>query len=128
MKTYLAKYRQENPEKIDALRRAHYIKNRQRLIDEAKAWRLANPEKARTAAHRRLYRLEPEQFQLLMVKQGESCAICRRAFSPELQPHVDHCHQSDTVRGVLCRSCNLGLGHFKDDPDRLRAAVEYLGR
>lgn len=39
---------------------------------------------------------------------------------------IDHCHKTDTLRGVLCRSCNLALGFFKDDPARLAAAMRYL--
>lgn len=38
------------------------------------------------------------------------------------------CHVSMRVRGVLCDSCNKGLGFFRDDPARLRAAIRYLKR
>lgn len=39
---------------------------------------------------------------------------------------VDHCHKTGTVRGILCSNCNLGLGHFKDDPMLLEFAMQYL--
>lgn len=44
----------------------------------------------------------------------------------ETNLHIDHDHQSGVVRGVLCHSCNLALGHAKDDPGRLRALATYV--
>jgi hypothetical protein len=53
------------------------------------------------------------------------CAICRMPFDV---PHLDHCHTTSLPRGILCRTCNSGLGMFGDDIDRLYAAIEYLKR
>lgn len=56
--------------------------------------------------------------------QDNRCAICNKLMT---KPHVDHKHGAVPVpRALLCCNCNLGLGHFKDNPDLLRAAVEYL--
>lgn len=55
-------------------------------------------------------------------KQNASCAICGNTENL----HVDHCHTFGHVRGVLCRSCNLGIGHFRDKPELLTRASEYL--
>lgn len=40
--------------------------------------------------------------------------------------HIDHCHETGKVRGVLCASCNLGLGHFKDNTDTMKKGTKYL--
>lgn len=39
---------------------------------------------------------------------------------------LDHCHVSGKIRGALCQRCNMGLGQFQDDPNRLRAAALYI--
>ncbi|WP_225102842.1 endonuclease domain-containing protein [Streptomyces sp. CoH27] len=44
------------------------------------------------------------------------------------QINVDHCHRTSKVRGLLCRACNLGIGHFDDNLDVLRNAIVYLQR
>jgi len=64
-----------------------------------------------------------------IVKRQGGCGICRRK-TPDGSGwwHVDHDHKTDKVRGVLCGTCNTGLGKLGDSPERLRAAVEYLER
>lgn len=64
------------------------------------------------------------QFECRFIDQGGVCAVCFDPLGPDA--HVDHDHESGLVRGLLCRSCNLGLGNFKDDPVRLAAAADYL--
>ena len=53
----------------------------------------------------------------------QGCEICGKHVDI---PVVDHCHNTDTYRGLLCASCNLGLGKFYDDPELLAKAIEYL--
>jgi hypothetical protein len=77
-----------------------------------------------------LYGMTDEQFAAMLDKQGGACAICHATEwnGRHPVPHVDHDHATGKVRGILCHSCNLGLGKFKDDPDLLRAAIAYLTR
>lgn len=57
--------------------------------------------------------------------QHGRCAICQEERTPE-QLFIDHDHASGRVRGLLCPSCNTGLGNFKDDVKRLEKARSYL--
>ena len=63
-----------------------------------------------------------------LLDQHDVCAICETADWGKKGPQVDHCHATGRVRGILCTSCNNGLGRFGDDPKRLRKAAEYLER
>ncbi len=70
------------------------------------------------------YGISQSEFDELLVRQTGRCAICSE---PMPRPAVDHCHTVGAVRGLLCSPCNTGLGHFKDSPARLLAAIQYLG-
>lgn len=59
--------------------------------------------------------------------QSGKCAICRISYSLDSRDlHVDHCHITGKIRGLLCLKCNLGLGKFYDNSDLLLAAASYL--
>ncbi|WP_367669509.1 endonuclease VII domain-containing protein [Streptomyces sp. DT2A-34] len=62
-----------------------------------------------------------ERDQMVAVQRG-LCVICLKA--PAV--HVDHCHKTGRVRGVLCFNCNSGLGLLRDDPDVINRAADYL--
>ena len=55
--------------------------------------------------------------------QDGKCLVCG-GWDERL--NVDHDHKTDTVRGLLCQRCNVGLGWFEDDPERLNRAIKYL--
>lgn len=95
--------------------------------------RLSTSPKARARAFdeniRRKYGVTTEDYERMLADQDGRCAICG-ATEPggKGQFHVDHCHKGGQVRGLLCHHCNLGLGHFKDDTERIKAAIAYLER
>lgn len=61
----------------------------------------------------------------LYTRQEGKCAIC--GVDPGYgQLVLDHDHETNLIRGLLCRPCNSGLGFFKDDPERLRKAAYYI--
>jgi len=71
----------------------------------------------------RNYGITREEYHEMVEAQDNSCAICDVQM---IQPQVDHCHKTGRVRGLLCKHCNLGLGHFRDDPSTLATAIDYL--
>lgn len=74
----------------------------------------------------RQYGLTLAAYEDLLIFQGGRCAICPAGLSDINPLHVDHCHASGKVRGLLCGPCNRALGLMKDDTDRLTSAVRYL--
>jgi hypothetical protein len=64
-----------------------------------------------------------EAVEALSEALGHRCQICG---SRPAKLNVDHCHVTNKFRGLLCRLCNLGLGHFEDDVNRLKCAILYL--
>jgi hypothetical protein len=79
---------------------------------------------------RRLSRLgiTREHFDRLWVEQQGKCAICGKEMTKIGMDgaHVDHDHEMDVIRGLLCKKCNSGIGMFRDSVDLLRAAICYL--
>lgn len=67
-----------------------------------------------------------EDFFNLKEKQNSCCAICNTKLAENKDIHVDHCHTTGMVRGLLCRGCNLGLGNFFDNIQALTEAIKYL--
>lgn len=109
--------------KFEALR--SFTKYCKLCAPDSQAWfRLAN------------YGLTKTQFETLLKEQGGCCAICQRNFD-DVKPHrnkatsivVDHNHESNTVRGLLCNDCNVSLGHLeKHSPSWIQSALTYIGK
>lgn len=83
------------------------------------------------------YGITIKDYDKLREIQDYSCAICgtheneiNTRLASGTKRHrllvIDHCHQSNEVRGLLCHDCNVMLGNAKDDIARLKSAIEYL--
>lgn len=79
----------------------------------------------RRAKRKSGYILAPDEYLAMREHQGGHCGICNT--KPQVL-YVDHCHNTGSVRGLLCSQCNTGIGMFKDDPARLASAIKYLAR
>lgn len=72
------------------------------------------------------YGITVEDYVRMLVEQNGRCAICLSEYPGPNAFHVDHDHATGKVRGLLCTRCNPGLGYFRDDPELLARAIEYL--
>lgn len=70
------------------------------------------------------YGISNQQVTEMLERQNNCCLICVETFTKT--PHIDHCHVTGEIRGLLCSRCNMGLGMFRDNPSLLQAASRYL--
>jgi hypothetical protein len=89
--------------------------------------REANPEATRNIALKTKYGITLLEKDAMLRAQGSVCAICKTDTPTKKGWHVDHCHTTQKVRGVLCHHCNSLLGNARDNPFTLANAITYLG-
>lgn len=82
---------------------------------------------ARKSELKSLYGLTTKVYNEMRIKQEYKCLICdSHETTLKYQLCVDHCHQTNQIRGLLCKSCNLMIGNAKDSFRILEKAAEYL--
>jgi hypothetical protein len=72
------------------------------------------------------YGISNEAFIQLIEKQNNKCAGCLIEFKDDGERHLDHCHKTGAIRGLLCRNCNLAVGNAQDSIAILIRLTEYL--
>lgn len=107
-------YRAKNPEAHAAAVARHHKNHPEKRLEYKRKWMLMSQ-----------YGLTVEQFNTLREAQESKCAGCKVHIEGK-NLHVDHCHETGIVRGLLCSNCNTGLGMFKDDPSLLMQMAQYL--
>lgn len=113
-------YRLKNLERFRERDRLRRSKNRDRHNTRQRELRTL----AKTIKY--LYGMTEIQYASMLAAQGNCCAICRIAFDINTKPYVDHDHELNQVRGLLCNFCNLGIGKFRESLPNLKRAVAYL--
>lgn len=85
----------------------------------------AQPHYRKNDSLKYYYGITLAEFDDLWIEQGGMCAICKQPDHND-KLHVDHNHLTGKIRGLLCHHCNSGLGLFRDSPNILNGAIEYL--
>lgn len=124
---YLSRCRQCLSEVHAEWRLAHLdqereISRRWRQSEKGRAHTIKRRETSRAVHFKRRYGITVEDYDAMVEKQKGECLICQR----RRRLVVDHCHTSLKVRGLLCGTCNTGLGAFSEDPKIIQRAIEYL--
>jgi hypothetical protein len=109
------------------------LKNKNYILinrKRAKKWNRENKERRQIIVqknnYKKRYGLSVEQKQELINKQDSKCAICTNDLKDTHDVCVDHNHVTGAIRGILCRKCNLGIGHLNDSIEILKSAQKYL--
>ena len=125
------------------VKRAWYLKNKTTIRDKAKIYyqenkeaisksnsdyRKKNKDSIASSKRKSKYGIEAHEYERLYSLQNGLCAICltRAKDSRGRELNVDHCHTTGKVRGLLCSSCNMGIGMLLDDYQNLARAAAYL--
>lgn len=122
-----------------------YAANPQKFRDRKNRYREQDPErylavereflKRNPVRHVAVYSITPARYYELLEAQGGGCAICGSSENYNgRRLHVDHDHNccpprgscGSCVRGILCEPCNHGLGRFRDDPELMELAADYV--
>jgi hypothetical protein len=117
----------------------YYKANREKKIEQVRKYREDNLEKTRESSRNtrrkykrelrntktiKLYGITLTEYEGMVNAQKGCCTICGSLKNNELV--IDHNHLTGKFRGLICATCNSGLGFFKDDAELLKKAISYL--
>lgn len=72
------------------------------------------------------YGISLEDKRRMIDEQGGVCFTCKKPFTSTNKTHVDHCHETEKIRGILCSNCNTTLGLVYESPAILQNMIDYL--
>ena len=131
MREWRRGYYQERKDLVDARSRKWRVENADRVRELNRQKRERNPGLQSDYTRKSKYGIDRKQFEAMLASQGGKCAICQSTSPGPKNWHVDHDHRFASRdpkghRGLLCKSCNTGLGSFKDNVGVMNDAIEYL--
>ncbi len=118
---YMREWKTKNPEKVKVWNKKY------RGANIAKKYPINQSSVVKCRL--RKYGISIDDFNEMFALQNGKCAICGKhqtEFKKIL--HIDHCHETNKFRGLLCSNCNTAIGLLKDDIENLRCAILYLNR
>lgn len=145
--TYYAKHKHKLVGKPQTEKRKQYMAqynakdHKQRYVGEFKAAkqvynrerRYTDREKVKSSELKCHYGITLNDYSRMLEAQQGVCAICRKPETAKLGSvvrslAVDHDHDTDEVRGLLCGACNAALGLLKEDPSILQSMIDYISK
>jgi hypothetical protein len=121
-KEYAKKYYRSNSDERIEYQKKYRKVNRETILQKGREYK-RDPEQARATK----YGISTLDLELMYKRQNSQCALCGITENETGKKLViDHCHAEGHVRALLCNPCNLGLGHFKDNPETLEKALKYV--
>ena len=131
-------YHLEHKEHCNARRKKYYYEHVDYERERSRIYRINHKDQIKkynssigrqSQNLRRFHGLSKENYNTIMEAQNNKCAICQKSApfpGKSKRLYVDHCHATNSVRGLLCLNCNIMLGHSKDDINILENAIKYL--
>ena len=127
IKKYNKQYKENHKKEIKEQQRQYNQTHKEERRKSNKQYRENHKEMARKAHLKWKYNLTIKQFDVMLKQQNNKCFICKKEFNKnKKEPYVDHNHKTNTIRKLLCHSCNSMLGHSFEDISILQAAIDYL--
>lgn len=121
-------YYQNNKDKVKAYKAGYQSRKKWELNEISSEYYYANKEeqlrKNRDRNIKKRFNLSRSEYDAIM--SIKICGICQDDETSGKSFVLDHCHNTNKVRGVLCRPCNAALGVFKDNIETLQKGIQYL--
>lgn len=113
------------------INREDYNKKRKLWADK---YRLKRIKQARDSHLRVKFNITQNDYDKILKTQNNVCAICKENGKDKKSKdgktirffHIDHCHKTNKIRGILCQSCNIGIGKLRDSVKVLESAISYI--
>ena len=128
-KEYDKVYRKINRDRILKIKKRYRENNREKILEAKKEYCKDNKHKIKEHHLKSKYNIDLNKYNEMFNGQHGNCAICGLHQSElKLSLSVDHGHDTNCVRGLLCNNCNMAIGLLKESTDILIRAVDYLKR
>lgn len=125
----VARWNAKNPGKRLQIAKDWYHRNKERVAENQRRHKREFPDYKHDIYLKSLYGAPHGTYARLLAEQGEKCAICG-ATEPGRKLkrfHLDHCHDTGKIRGLLCGNCNTGIAHLQHSKEVFLSAMRYLG-
>lgn len=124
-----SEWRKKNPDKNRQTLKKFYYSHKEEISLQRKILRKLNLNKIRNNEnnwrYKKRYGISIEEKNKILLSQEGKCALCKKEIS-DFSAVTDHDHKTGKIRGILCRTCNFGLGILGDSLESIELVLKYL--